>query len=50
MDGVDLVASEWSVGLLLSDDPYLESNSHNFSYDMSLWPWLECGHIFWLFH
>ena len=32
-----------SVGLLLSDDPYVESNSHRFSDDMSLWPRI---HIF----
>ena len=36
MDGVDLFAKEWykqkldSVGRLLSDDPYVESNSYRF--------------------
>ena len=35
-----------SVGLLLSDDPYLESNDGRFSDDMSLWPRVEYGHIF----
>ena len=34
-----------SVGLLLSDDPYVESNSHRFSDDMSLWPRMEYGPI-----
>ena len=52
MDGVDLVAKERykqkleSVGLLLSEDPYLESNSHRFSDDMSLWPRIESMGIF----
>ena len=52
MDGMDLVAKDRykqkleSVGLLLSDDPYLESNDGRFSDDMSLWPRVEYGHIF----
>ena len=52
MDGVDLVVKERykqkleSVGLLLSDDPCVESNSHRFSDDMSLWPRIEYEHIF----
>lgn len=41
MDGLDLVAKERykqkleSVGLQVSDDPYLEANSHRFRDDMS---------------
>ena len=52
MDGLDLVAKERykqkleSVGLQVSDDPYLEANSHRFRDDMSLWPRNEYGHIF----
>ena len=52
MDGLDLVAKERykqkleSVGLQVSDDPYLEANSHRFRDDMSLWPRIEYGHIF----
>ena len=32
--------------MLLSDDPYAESNIHRFSDDMSLWPRIEYGHVF----
>ena len=52
MDGLDLVAKKRykqkleSVGLQVSDDPYLEANSHRFRDDMSLWPRIEYGHIF----
>ena len=44
MDGVDLVAKEQfkqeleSVGLLLSDEPYVESNNHRFT------TICRCGH------
>ena len=35
-----------SVGLCLSDNPYLGQNEDNFSPEMSLWPTIEYGHIF----
>ena len=35
-----------SVGLTLSDDPFMKDNDHRFSDDMTLWPRIEYGHIF----
>ena len=40
------VAKLESVGLSLSDDPYLSQNDSRFSSEMSLWPSIEYGHIF----
>ena len=40
------VAKLESVGLSLSDDPYLSQNDSKFSSEMSLWPSIEYGHIF----
>ena len=35
-----------SVGLTLSDDPFMKDNNHRFSDDMTLWPRIKYGHIF----
>ena len=35
-----------SVGLTLSNDPFMKDNDHRFSDDMSLWPRIEYGNIF----
>ena len=35
-----------SVGLTLSDDPFMKDNDHRFGDDMALWPRIEYGHNF----